>query len=92
MAELLLRSERRIMVDKYLTEISLFAKALCPEAKVEATMESFEDEDGHVRIYPPAGLHERQIEELEGKIADRCVDILIDTGVFLCAAVYEPSR
>jgi hypothetical protein len=92
MAEPLLRSERRVMVDKYLTEITLFVKALCPEVKIEATMESFEDEDGHVRIYPPAGLNERQIEALEGKVADRCVDILIDAGVFLCAAVYEPSR
>jgi hypothetical protein len=92
MAELLLRSERRIMVDRYLTEISLLAKALCPEAKVEATTESFEDEDGHVRIYPPAGLNERQIEELEAKIADRCVDILLEAGVFLCTAVYDPNR
>jgi hypothetical protein len=91
MAELLLWTERRIMVDKYLTEISLFAKALCTEARVEATMESFEGEDGHVRIYPPPGLSERQIEELEDKVADRCVEILIDARVFLCAAVYEPS-
>jgi hypothetical protein len=91
MAELLLRSERRIMVDKYLTEISLLTKTLCPEARVEATMESFEDEDGHVRVYPPPGLSERQIEELENKVAERCVDILLDAGVFLCAAVYEPS-
>jgi hypothetical protein len=89
MAESLSRSERRPIVDKYLTEMSLFAKKLCPEAKVEATLESYEDEDGHVRIYPPAGLSEGQIEELEGKVADRCVDILLETGVFLCAAVYE---
>jgi hypothetical protein len=52
-AKLLSRSERRPIVDKYLTQISLFAKKLCPEATVEATLESYEDEDGHVRIYPP---------------------------------------
>jgi len=80
------------VVDKYLTEVSLLAKVLCPKAKVEATIESFEDEDGHVRINPTASLNERQIEALEGKIADRCVDILIGATVFLCAAVYEPSR
>lgn len=91
MAELFSRSERRVIVHKYLTEVSLFAKGLCPEAKVETTMESYEDEHGHVRIYPPAGLSEGQIEELEGKIADRCVDILVETGVFLCTAVYEPD-
>lgn len=92
MGELISHSERRALVDRYLTEVSLLAKELCPEAKVEATMESYEDEDGHVRIYPPAGLSERQIEELEGKITDRCVDILVETGVFLCSAVYEPDK
>ncbi len=54
-------------------------------------MQSFEDEDSHVRVYPSPGLSERQIEELENKVAERCVDILLDAGVFLCAAVYEPS-
>jgi hypothetical protein len=91
MAEPLSCPERRTIVDKYLTELSLFAKELCPEAEVEATPESYEDENSHVRIYPPAGLNEKQIEELEGKIADRCIDILVETGVFLCAAVYEPD-
>jgi hypothetical protein len=62
------------------------------ELKVEATIESFEEEDGHVRIHPPASLNERQIEAPEGRIADRCVNILIEARVFLCAAVYEPSR
>jgi hypothetical protein len=52
MPELPHRSEQRIVVDKYLTEVSLLAKVLCPKAKVEATIESFEDEDGHVRIHP----------------------------------------
>jgi hypothetical protein len=48
-------------VDKYLTELSLLAKRLCPEAKIEATTEAFEDEDGHVRIYPPADLREGEV-------------------------------
>lgn len=92
MSELVSHSGRRVLVDRHLTEVSLLAKQLCPEAKVETTAESYEDEDGHVRIYPPTGLTDRQIEELEGKVADRCVDILVETGVFLCSAVYEPDR
>ncbi len=82
-------SERRVLVDKYLTELSLLAKQLCPKARIEATMEGFEDEDGHIRIYPPAGMREKEVEEIEGKVADRCVDILVDEGVFICAAVYD---
>ena len=82
-------SKRRIPIDKYLTELSMLAKQLCPEARIEATMEGFEDEDGHVRIYPPAGMRETEIEEIEGKIAERCVDILVEKGVFICSAVYD---
>ncbi len=92
MDEAVSRAERRTIVGKYLTEVSLFAKELCPEAKVEATTESYEDEDGHVRIYPPGSLSQGQIAELEGRIAERCVDILVETGVFLCSAVYEPDK
>jgi hypothetical protein len=82
-------SERKTLVGKYLTELSLLAKRLCPEARIEATMEGFEDEDGHIRVYPPAGLKEKAIEEIEGKIAERCVDILVEKGVFICSAVYD---
>ena len=56
MDEAVSRAARHTIVGKYLTEVSLFAKELCPEAKVEATTERYEDEDGHVRLYPPAGV------------------------------------
>lgn len=81
--------ERCALADRYLTEVSLLAKEFCPEAKVETTLESYEDEDGHVRIYLPASLSEGQLEEIEANIVDRCVDILVETGAFLCTAVYE---
>ena len=82
-------SERKGLVDKYLTELSSLAKRLCPEARIEATTEVFEDEDGHVRIYAPAGMREEDIADIEGKLADRCVDILVEKGVFICSAVYD---
>jgi hypothetical protein len=85
-------AERHIIVGKYLTEVSLLAKELRPAAKVEATTERYEDEDGHVRIYLPAGFSQGQLAEIEGKIAERCVDILVEAGVFLCTAVYEPDK
>jgi hypothetical protein len=78
-----------MLVDRYLTELSLMAKKLCPDARVEASMECYEDEDGHIRIYPPEGVSEKQIEEIEAKVADRCVDILVEKGVFICSAVYD---
>ena len=89
MAKSISSLERRILVDKHLTELSLLAKQLCPAARIEATTEGFEDEDGHVRVYPPPGMGEKEIAEIEGKIADRCVDILVGDGVFICSAVYD---
>ena len=76
-------------MDGYFTELSLIAKQLCPDAQIEATTEVFEDEDGHVRIYPPAGLSEKEVAQIESNIADRCVDILVDDGVLICCAVYD---
>jgi hypothetical protein len=89
MAKSISSSERRFLVDKYLTELSLLAKRLCPTARIEATREAFEDEDGHVRIYLPTSIGEKEIEEIEGKVAERCVDILVEEGVFICSAVYD---
>ena len=82
-------SERKNLIDSCLTELSLLAKSLCPDARIEATTEAFEDEDGHVRIYPPGGLSEDEIAIIEGTVADRCVDILVEKGVFICTAVYD---
>jgi hypothetical protein len=67
----------------------LLAKQLCPEGRIEATTEAFEDEDGHVRIYPPAEMTDEELAEIEGKLAGRCVDILVEDGVFICSAVYD---
>ncbi len=67
----------------------MLANRLCPQARIQATTEGIEDEDGHVPIYSPAGMREKEVEEIEGKIADRCVDILVEKCVFICSAVYD---
>jgi hypothetical protein len=36
-------AERKNLIDNYLTELSLLAKRLCPDARIEATTEAFED-------------------------------------------------
>jgi hypothetical protein len=82
-------AERRNLVDNCLAELSSFAKRLCPDAGIEASSEAFADEDGHVRIYLPGGMSEEEIAVIEGMVADRCVDILIEKGVFICSAVYD---
>jgi hypothetical protein len=52
----------RALLDAKLTELALYAKALCPEAAVEASPLHYEDEDGHVKVFPPPGLSEAEEE------------------------------
>jgi hypothetical protein len=42
-----------------------------------------------VRVNPPAGLRKKEISDIEGKLAERCVDILVEKGVFICSVVYD---
>lgn len=44
------RSTRRVVLDAKLTELVLFAKRLCPAARVEASAIQYEDEDAHVDV------------------------------------------
>ncbi len=91
MADIFVPVDRRSLVDHYLTEMGLYAKQLCAEARVEMLTTSYEGEDGHVRLFPPAGLEDREIERLEDKLADKSTEILLTTGVSILAGVFEPD-
>jgi hypothetical protein len=76
-----------------LTELMLYAKQLCPEAIVEVSATSYEDEDGYVDIFPPPGLSDEEEERIELAVAARAGDIFEETGLFiLCAAFDRPQR
>ena len=86
------RAYRALLGDK-LTELMLYAKELCPEAVVEVSSTSYEDEDGHVDIFPPPGLPEEEEERIELAVAARAGEIFEGTGLFiLCAALDRPER
>ncbi len=83
----------RALLDEKLTELMLYAKELCPEAIVEASSTSYEDEDGHVDIFPPPSLSEEEEERIELAVAARAGDIFEETGLFiLCAAFDRPEK
>ncbi len=83
----------RALLDDKLTELMLYAKELCPEAVVEVSITSYEDEDGHVDIFPPPGLPEEEEERIELAVAARAGEIFEETGLFiLCAAFDRPNR
>ena len=82
----------RSLLDAKLIELALYTKELCPEAVVEVKATSYEDEDGHVSIFPPPGLPEEE-ERVELAVAARAGDIFEETGFFIpCAALDRPEK
>lgn len=82
--------DRRALLDTKLTELTLFAKALCPSAVVEVSTIQYEDEDGHVHVFTPPGLSEEEEDRIEMAVADRAGEIFDETGLYVLCAVFDP--
>ena len=72
----------RVLLDRALTTLTLYAKELCPEAAVEANTIQYEDEDGRVEVFPPT-LSESEEERLEHALAERSAEIFAQTGLYI---------
>ncbi len=83
------RLKERDILDQKLTELALLAKRLCPEAKVEVNTVRYEDEDGRLKIFPPSGLSEDEEEKLEEALAEKCNEILEESGLFILCASFD---
>ena len=83
------KDDRRALLDRKLTELLLYAKELCPEARVEASTIQYEDEDGHVKVFPPPTLSEEDVDRVEMALATRAGEIFDTTGLFILCAVFN---
>jgi hypothetical protein len=83
------RDDRRALLDHKLTELLLYAKELCPEGRVEVSTLQYEDEDGHVTIFPPPTLSEEEVDRIETALATRAGEIFDTTGLFILCAVFN---
>lgn len=81
--------QRRSLIDAKLTELGLYAKEICPQAVVEIDTVQYEDEDGHVDVFPPPGLPEAEEERIELAVAERAAEIFEDTGLYILCAVFD---
>jgi hypothetical protein len=81
--------DRRALLDAKLTELILYAKELCPEAMVEASTIQYDDEDGHIRVFPPPTLSEAEEERIELALSARAGEIFDATGLFILCAVFD---
>jgi hypothetical protein len=83
------KDDRRALLDRKLTELLLYAKELCPEARVEVSTIQHEDEDGHVQVFPPPTLSEEDVDRVEMALATRAGEIFDTTGLFILCAVFN---
>ena len=83
------KDDRRTLLDRKLTELLLYAKELCPEARVEASTIQYEDEDGHVQVFPPPTLSDEEVDRIEMALATRAGEIFDTTGLFILCAVFN---
>lgn len=82
-------SERRALLDMKLTELGLYAKELCPDGRVEMSLVRYEDEDGHVDLFPPRSLTEDEVDRVELALAARAGEIFDQTGLFILCAAFD---
>ena len=80
---------KEALLDQKLRDLTLLVKELRSDARIEISFERYEDEDAHVRIYPPPDLSPDEIQQPELTFGQRCTDILLETGFFIVGAVYD---
>ena len=78
-------------LENILTEFSLFVKELCPEASLEISTTVYEDENANIAVRPPAQWTPEQCDALEERLAERSIDILLQTGYHILVGVFEPA-
>jgi hypothetical protein len=72
-----------------LSELTALIKELSPEARVEISFERYEDEDAHIRVYPPPSVDIAEATRIELTMGERCNDVLLETGLFILGAVCD---
>ena len=80
---------RQDLLETKLSEITALIKELSPQARVEISFEQYEDEDAHIRVYPPPSVDIGEATRIERTMGERCNDVLLDTGLFIVGAVCD---
>lgn len=80
---------RQDLLETKLSEITALIKELSPQARVEISFEQYEDEDAHIRVYPPPSVDIGEATRIERTMGERCNDVLLETGLFIVGAVCD---
>ena len=82
-------TSRQDLLETKLSEITALIKELSPQARVEISFEQYEDEDAHIRVYPPPSVDIGEATRIERTMGERCNDVLVETGLFIVGAVCD---
>lgn len=77
------------LLETKISELTSLIKEMAPQARVEITFERCEDEDAHIRVYPPPLIDPEEVAQIELKIGESCNQVLIETGLFIIGAVCD---
>lgn len=80
----------RERLDAAVTAFSLFIRDLRPEVRLEISFSRHEDEDAHIWVSLPPSLSEDEREKLANRIAEKSIDLLLDTGFLILAGIEDP--
>ncbi len=81
--------DRHVLIENMIYELTALVKDLSPQARVEISFEQYEDEDAHIRVYPPLTTKEGEVRRIELTLGEHCNDILLETGLFILGAVCD---
>lgn len=70
------------MLEQKLRGLTGLAQARMPDARVEMSCDRQEDEDAHLRIYPPADLSPDEVQEIELTLGHSNVRIIPNLSTF----------
>ncbi|MHB1955484.1 MAG: hypothetical protein ACYCOU_17245 [Sulfobacillus sp.] len=65
-------------------------KERCPDGRVVISEYAYEDEDGHIHVYPPDSWELDQCMELEEQMGAICSDRFLEGGPLILVMVVEP--
>lgn len=77
------------LLDTKLSEMTSLIKEWSPQARVEVSFERYEDEDAHIRVFPPSSMGSEEVTRFELKIGERCNEVLLETGLFIIGTVCD---
>lgn len=65
---------------------------LAPDVRVEHNDVIYGDEDANLKVYTPLTWSEQQCDELENKIGEHVVDVLVEAGYLILVRTYTPEK